>query len=100
MLGIGSISINVITISETSPTIIGEANTRYNCGEIISLNLTPPLVGTMDIRFTSGSTVTTLTVPNTIKFPEWFDPSSLEVNTIYEICITDGIYAGVTSWAL
>ena len=37
------------------------------------------------MQFTSGSTVTVLTLPSTVKFPNWFDPTSLEANTVYEI---------------
>ena len=74
-------------------------NTRYVCGEVTSLSFTPPASGISIVRFTSGSTVTVLTLPSTVKFPEWFDPTSLETNTIYEICVTDGVYGAVMSWA-
>lgn len=43
-------------------------------------------------------TVTVLTLPNTVKFPDWFDPTSLEANTVYEINILDGVYGVVMSW--
>ena len=89
-----------ITVSETSPTITAEKNTRYICGEVTSLSFTPCASGVCDVQFTSGSTVTVLTLPSTVKFPDWFDAASLEANTIYEINILDGVYGVVTTWAV
>lgn len=100
MLGIQDGSTGTVDITGTTPTITAVENTRYVCGEITSLNFTPATSGICIVRFTSGSTVTVLTLPSTVKFPEWFDPTALETNTIYEICITDGIYGAVMSWAL
>jgi len=51
----------------------------------------------MDVIFTSGSTVAVMTIPNTVEFPEWFDPTDLETNRRYEINIADG-WAVVMSW--
>ena len=99
MLGIQDGSTGTVDISGTTPTITAVENTRYVCGEVTSLSFTPPASGISIVRFTSGSSVTVLTLPSTVKFPEWFDPTSLETNTIYEICITDGIYGAVMSWA-
>ena len=87
-------------VSGTSPTITAESNTMYVCGEVTSLSFTPCASGICDVRFTSGSTVTVLTIPNTVKFPNSFDPTSLETNKIYEINILDGVYGVVTSWAI
>ena len=99
MLGIQDGSTGTVDVSGTTPIITAVENTRYVCGEVTSLNFTPAASGICIVRFTSGSTVTVLTIPSTVKFPEWFDPTSLETNTIYEICITDGIYGAVMSWA-
>ena len=85
-------------ITGTDVTITGQPSYRYNCGEVLSLSITPPESGTIDIRFTSGSTPTILTLPSTVKMPEWW--VEVEANTIYEMCITDGIYCGVMSWAM
>ena len=85
-------------IDGTDVTITGQPSYRYNCGELYSLTVTPPSSGTIDIRFTSGSTPTVLTLPQTVKMPEWW--VEVEANTIYEMCITDGIYCGVMSWAV
>ena len=88
----------VENVSGTTPTITGTPNTRYICGEVSTLNITPPAVGIIDVRFTSGTTATVITVPNTVVFPAWFDITSLETNTVYEIMITDGVYGGVMTW--
>lgn len=100
MLGVQDGSTGTVDVSSTTPTITAVENTRYVCGEVTSLNFTPPASGIAIVRFTSGSSVTVLTIPSTVKFPEWFDPTSLETNTIYEICVTDGVYGAVMSWAL
>lgn len=99
MLGIQDGSTGTVDVTGTTPTITAVENTRYVCDEVTSLNFTPAASGICIVRFTSGSTVTVLTLPSTVKFPEWFDPTSLETNTIYEICVTDGIYGAVMSWA-
>jgi len=99
MLDIQSASIS-ITISGTTPTIIAQSNARYICSEISTLDFTPCASGICEVIFTSGSTAAVLTVPNTVKFPEWFDATSLDVNTIYDISIVDGIYAAVMTWAV
>ena len=99
MLGIVDGSTGTVDITGTTPTITAVENTRYVCGEASTLSFTPPASGISIVRFTSGTTATVLTLPSTVKFPEWFDPTTLETDTIYEICITDGIYGAVMSWA-
>lgn len=87
----------VVEVSGTDPVITGKASYRYNCGELYTLSITPPESGTMDIIFTSGATPTVLTLPSTVKMPTWW--AGIETNTTYEMCITDGVYCGVMSWA-
>ena len=99
MLGIVDGSTGTVDISGSTPTITALENTRYVCGEVSTLSFTPAASGICIVRFTSGSTATVLTVPNTVKFPEWFDSTELETNTIYEICVTDGVYGAVMLWA-
>ena len=86
-----------VQVSGTDPTITAKSGIRYVCGEVLSLNFTPSANGICDVMFTSGSTPTVLTLPNTVKMPEWF---IIEANTTYEINIADGIYGAVTSWTL
>lgn len=93
-------SMNVETISGTTPSIIAAENCRYVCGEVTSISITPCSQGICDIQFTSGSPATILTAPNTVIFPEWFDATALETNKVYEISIVDGIYAAVGVWAV
>ena len=100
MLGIVDGSTGTVDVSGTTPAITAVENTRYVCGEVSTLSFTPPASGISIVRFTSGSTPTVLTLPSTVKFPEWFDSTILETDTIYEICVTDGIYGAVMSWVL
>ena len=70
-------------------------NTIYNCGTLTSLTITnPPATGEYTIVFTSGSTATTTTIPNTILGLESF---AAEANTLYEINVLDN-RAVVGSW--
>ena len=90
--------VDVVNVSGSTPSITGVDNTRYICGEVGTISITPPQTGIIDVIFTSGSTPTVLTVPNTVKFPAWFDPESLEAGKMYEINILDGVYGAVSSW--
>lgn len=83
------------TVSGTDVTITGVANTRYVCGEVSTISITPPASGIIDVIFSSGSTVAVLTLPQTVKMPYWFE---VEANKTYEINIMDGIYGAVMSW--
>lgn len=98
MLGIVDGSTGTVTVSGTTPTITAVENTRYVCGEVATLTITPPASGICIIRFTSGTTATVLTATGVV-WPEWFDATALEASRVYEICITDG-YGAVMSWAL
>lgn len=86
------------TVSGTDPVITGVDNHRYVCGTVDTLTLTPPSSGIVDVVFTSGTTPTVLSVPSTVKWPGWFDPSSLDASTTYEINIMDGVYGAVMAW--
>ena len=99
MLGVESGAAYIETVTGTTPTISGQPNVRYICGEVSTIDITPPSVGTIVVRFSSGSTATVLTLPNTVKFPAWVDLTTLETNTTYEILITDGVYGSVMTWA-
>lgn len=85
----------VVTVEGSTPTIEPQANTIYKCGELGSLTISnPPATGTYVIKFTSGSTATTTTIPASIIFPEAF---AAEANTRYEINVEDG-YAVAVGW--
>lgn len=85
----------VVQVEGTSPTIVCEDNHRYICGEVLSLNITLPDSGIVDVVFESGSTPTVLTItpPSgvTVKWANGFDPTALETATTYEINIADGL---------
>ena len=86
-----------VDVTGDDPVISGAANTFYSCGEVDSLSITPPESGIVDILFTSGSTPTVLTLPDTVVMPDWW--AGVEANRTYEISILDGVWAVVTSWA-
>lgn len=88
----GMVTVNV---SGTTPTITAQADHRYVCGEVATLDFTPSASGICDVVFTSGATATVLTVPSTIKWANGFDPTSLDANTTYEINIMDGLGVAV-----
>ena len=86
------------TVSGTDPAIVGESNHRYLCGEVSTISITPPASGVADVVFTSGSSAAVLTLPESVRLPEWFDAAALESDTIYEISIADGVYGAVMTW--
>lgn len=86
------------TVTGTTPSINAVANHRYVCGEVSTLSFTPCQTGICDVVFESGSTATVLTVPSTVKWPDWFNPASLEANAVYEINILNGTLGAVMLW--
>jgi len=83
-------------VTGTTPTITAQADTRYVCGEVATLDFTPSATGICDVVFTSGSTPTVVTLPSTVKFPD--GAFTAEADTTYEINILDGVYGAVMSW--
>lgn len=95
---VDEVGVKTETVTGTTVSITGVANTRYLCGEVSTISITPPNSGIIDVIFTSGSSVAVLTVPSTVKWPSGFDPTSLETNTTYELNIMDGVYGAVMEW--
>ena len=85
-----------VNVSGTTPTITAQADTRYVCGEVATLDFTPSQTGICDVVFTSGSTPTVVTLPSTVKFTD--GAFTAEADTTYEINILDGIYGAVMAW--
>lgn len=85
-----------VSVSGTTPTIVAKSGIRYVCGEVATLDFTPSATGICDVVFTSGSTPTVVTLPNTVKFPDGV--FTAEADTTYEINILDGIYGAVMAW--
>ena len=85
-----------VSVTGTTPTIaLCEDNNIYECGELTSLTVTAiDNPGSFIIRFLSGATATTTTLPAGMVFPDTFTP---EVNTKYEINCVDG-YALAAGW--
>lgn len=100
MLDVTSGESTTVAVTGTAPVIQAVANARYVCGEVASLDFTPCASGICDVIFTSGTTAAVLTLPQTVKMPEWFDPTTLDTNTVYEISIVDATYGAVISWAV
>ena len=84
------------TVSGSTPSITAKSGIMYVCGEVATLDITLPASGTFGVRFESGSTPTVLTATG-VTWPSWFDPTSLEADTIYEINVSDG-YGLVATW--
>ena len=84
-----------VAVSGTTPTIVAKSGIRYVCGEVATLDFTPPASGICDVVFESGATATVLTITGTVKWANGFDPTSLEANTTYEINIMDGLGVAV-----
>lgn len=84
-----------VSVSGTTPTIVAKSGIRYVCGEVATLDLTPPASGICDVVFESGATATVLTITGTVKWANGFDPTSLDTNTTYEINIMDGLGVAV-----
>lgn len=91
-----------VAVTGTTPSITALPGVRYVCGEVMTIDITIPATGIVDVVFTSGSTpaVLTVTPPNgvTMKWANDFDPTTLDANTVYEINVMDGKYGVVGSW--
>ena len=92
---------NKISVVQTSTSTIEiNPNTFYKFGEVSSLNIILAAITDTSVlneymfEFTSGSTATTLTLPNTIK---WLETPTIESNKIYQCSIVDnvGVLLGV-----
>lgn len=94
--GIVNNEIVIETVNGADVSIAAQSNHQYICGELYSLIIVPCQTGICDIIFTSGSSPTVLTIPNTVKMPDWW--IGIEPNKIYEINILNGTYGVVMSW--
>ena len=88
-----------VTVSGTAVTQTIDPNKFYVFGEVTSLAITlgtevSGYVNEYHFRFASGSTATTLSLPQTVTMPSDF---AVEANKTYEISIVDG-FGTVTSW--
>ena len=88
-------------VNVTGTTVTQELapNKFYVFGEVTSLTITlgtgdSDLANDYHFRFTSGSTATVLSLPQTVNMPTGF---AVEASKVYEISIVDN-YGTVTSW--
>lgn len=86
---------NLVSLSGSTVTQTGAANTMYICGTLTELTFAAPLSGICGIRFSTGSTPTVLTVTGVSYWMNGFDPTSLEASKTYEINILNTV--GVAS---
>lgn len=86
-----------INISGTTATITARAGVRYLCGTMTELSFTPSASGLCEVVFTSGTTPTVLTLPQTVVMPDWW--TGVEASRTYDIMIADGVRGAVMSWA-
>ena len=93
---------SVEIVESTSSTQEIQPNRFYKFGEVSSLNITLAAITDTSVlneymfEFASGSTATTLTLPNAIK---WLETPSIEANKIYQCSIVDnvGVLLGVSN---
>lgn len=93
---------SVEIVESTSNTQEIQTNKFYKFGEVSTLNITLAAITDTSVlneymfEFTSGSTATTLTLPNTIK---WLETPTIESNKIYQCSIVDniGVLLGVSN---
>lgn len=93
---------SVEIVESTSSTQEIQSNRFYKFGEVSSLNITLAAITDTSVlneymfEFISGSTATTLTLPNTIK---WLETPSIEANKIYQCSIVNniGVLLGVSN---
>ena len=93
---------SVEIVESTSNTQEIQSNKFYEFGEVSTLNITLAAITDTSVlseymfEFTSGSTATTLTLPNTIK---WLETPTIEANKIYQCSIVDnvGVLLGVSN---
>lgn len=87
-----------IPVAGATPTISAIPGARYVCSAsyVSSLDFTPSASGVCSVRFKSGTTPTVLTIPNTVKMPDWW--TVCESNYTYEIRVKDGTVADVSAW--
>lgn len=93
-------SVEIVESTLTTQEI--EPNKFYKFGEVSSLNITLAAITDTSVlneymfEFVSGTTATTLTLPNTVK---WIETPTIEANKIYQCSIVDniGVLLGVSN---
>ena len=87
-----------VHVEETEAEIIATANTKYKCGELVTLNFMPCESGVCEVMFVSGETPTELTVPDTVCWAGDFDSTALKPNATYRLRVEDGALGEAVIW--
>lgn len=93
---------SVQVVGSTTTVLEIQPNKFYKFGEVLSLNITLAAITDTSVlneymfEFVSGTTATTLTLPNSIK---WLETPTIESNKIYQCSIVDniGVLLGVSN---
>ena len=102
IVGVMELTVERIEKLSTDTAVELESNKLYVFPEMESLTITltepsnTAIVNEYHFVFKSGSTATTLSIPDSVKVPSGF---SVEVNKIYEISILEGCLC-TQSWAV
>lgn len=96
-LSLRSVDGGQIPINSATPVIVAQQGAAYICGTVTELTFTPSSSGLCEVVFVSGSTATVLTLPSTVRMPDWW--TGVEANRTYDLMILNGTLAGVMSWA-
>jgi len=96
-LSLRSVDGGQIPINSATPVIVAQQGAAYICGTVTELTFTPSSSGLCEVVFASGSTATVLTLPETVRMPDWW--TGVEANRTYDLMILNGTLAGVMSWA-
>ena len=86
---------SIINVSGATPSIVGVNNTTYFCSTVNTLSITPPVDGSIEVFFTTGSNGTVLTMPRSVYIPYGIDPSGLDANAKYRVRITNATYGEI-----
>lgn len=100
--GVNGKNYSVQVVESTTTVLEIQPNKFYKFGEVSTLNITLAEITDTSVlneymfEFVSGSTATTLTLPNTIK---WLETPSIEANKTYQCSIVNniGVLAGVAN---
>lgn len=87
------------SVPGTTPVITADPGAMYVCTAtaVSTLSFTPCSSGLCGVRFVSGTSATVLTLPNTVRMPDWW--TGCDTSRTYEIMISDGVFGTVMSWA-
>ena len=87
-------------ISGTNVNIQAQASMNYICQDSptsIAITWDSTNNGTASVQFDTGETPPTLTITQGLQYPVWFDASSLDPYSHYELSFS-GVYVAIGQW--